>query len=360
MRRLRGARRRASHRDRRRQSRSPRSRDRAARSRARRGRGRRVDLRLRPDADDAARRRDRGAARPILPGVTREPHGVRLRRLPRLRGAARRRQIALVCRDGPVFEAGQVAWADVRERRRHARGARRHRAAQSGADGVGHLRLRRRVRAVLRPGADRRDRREEHHAGAAPGKPAAAHRRDAGGDAERDRPRERGRRRLHRREAAGARRRRRRRRERVRDRDRPLRRGLQAAQRRATRGRARDQRFVPAREERRDRVRPARRGAGATGARDAAGDLRAAAREAVAQRHRHPRDGARLRGRGSRRPVARQHAAGARRRHRDATARARATCWADSRVPRSGRSRCAWCGRRRRPCASRSAGSAGS
>ncbi len=88
--------------------------------------------------------------------------------------------------------------------------------------------------------------------------------------------------------------------------------------------------------------------------------LCAAAREAVAQRHRHPRDGARLRGRGRRRAFAGQHAPGARRRHRDATAGAAQRAWADFRVPPSGRSRCAWSGRRRRPCASRSAGSAGS
>ena len=80
--------------------------------------------------------------------------------------------------------------------------------------------------------------------------------------------------------------------------------------------------------------------------RGAAAPRAAAAREALAQRHRHRRDGARLRGRGRRRHLADQLGAGARGRRRDAAPACSRTCWAGSPAPRSARSRCAWSGRR--------------
>ena len=180
--------------------------------------------------------------------------------------------IALVCRDGPVFEAGQVdvggraVSADVDTRVDLGGIALRNPVlTASGTFGYGtefapFFDLTR-IGGIVAKSLTLEPRQ---------GNQPAAHRRDAGRHAERDRPRERRRRRLHRREAASARRGRRRRRERVRDRDRTLRRGLQAPHRRPAHRGHRDQRVVPAREERRDRVRPARRGARGTRARHAA------------------------------------------------------------------------------------------
>ena len=211
------------------------------------------------------------ARRPALPRVPREPHGLRLRRLPRLRGAARGEGLrARVSRRAGLRGRRRCAWRGSRDARRRSTSRSPSRACalrNPGARGLGHLRLRARARALLRPAPARRLRGQEPHPRAAPRQPAAAHRRGRGGHAELDQPRERRGRRLRAREAPAHPRGRAGVRERLRHRDRPLRRGLQAPDGRAQGRRARDQRVVPPREGRRHRVRPGSRGAGRPGAR---------------------------------------------------------------------------------------------
>ena len=265
-RRLPRARRGARHRDRGRKPRPPRPRDRAPRARARRPRAR---LRVRADADDARRRRARRSA----PGV---PAWCRSRTAWPAGSAS---ASAARCRAGAAAASGSSAArgrssrpTGSRSRRSRERGVRPRGPPVNAPDlsvtfagvplrnpvlvRVGHLRLRARARAVLRPAPARRLRREEPHARAAPREPAAAHRRGRGGHAELDQPRERGRRGIRARQAAAHPRGRAGLRERLRHRDRPLRRGLQAAHRRSEGRGARDQRVVPAREGGRHRVRP--------------------------------------------------------------------------------------------------------
>ena len=321
----------------------------------------RAALRLRPRRD--APRRGAAGREPRAPGrgEPRSLDGLRSRHLPRLRGlhpgtGRGPRQVPLRLHRGPglrrvargVAGRRRIAGAPSAPRSKHEpRGRARGPAPQEPAGrGLGHFRLRRRVRGPHGPRPARRARVQGALPRSARRRPHPAHRGDPVRAAQRHRPaRRRGARVRQGRAAPPRPLRHRGARERVRRHRRGIRRGHPHRGRRARSGGGRDQHLLPERQEGRDGVRGRsphdRRGRD----RGAQGDPASHHPQAVPERGRHHGVRAGLRRVGGRRDLLHQHPARPRRSTWTRGSLGSRSAPEASPVPRSGRSRCAWPGR---------------